>query len=59
MRKNPAAYHGGNRGINFGGLEESCYQESLASLREKTLGVVGKKRSRMTEERTRTKKLEN
>lgn len=23
--ENPTAYHGGNKGIDFGGLEESCY----------------------------------
>lgn len=58
--ENSTAYQGGNRGINFGGLEVGCcHQESLASVGEKSLGVVRKKRSRMTEERTRTKKLEN
>lgn len=42
--ENPTAYQGGNRGINVGGLEEGCYhQESLASVGEKSLGVVGKK----------------
>lgn len=59
--ENVTVYQGGNRGMNFGGLEEGSYhQQSLTSVREKLLGVVGKKtkKSRMTEERTRTEKLE-
>lgn len=42
--ENPRAYQGGNRGISFGGVEKGCYhQESLASVGEKPLEVVGKK----------------
>lgn len=53
-------YQGGNRGMNFGEVEEgNDHQESLESVREKPLGVVGKKKSRMTKERTRTEKFEN
>jgi len=41
--------------MNFGALEEGSYlQESLASVREKPLGVMERKKSRMIEERTRT-----
>lgn len=58
--ENATVYQGGNRGMNFGKLEEGSYhQKSLASVRDKTLGVVEKKKSRMIEERTRTEKLEN
>lgn len=45
--------------MNFGKLEEGSYhQESLASVRDETLGVMEKKKSRMIEERTRTETLE-
>lgn len=44
--ENATAYQGGNRGMNFGELEEGNYhQGSLANVRDKPLGIVGKKKA--------------
>lgn len=65
MRKeeNETKYQGGNKRVNFREPEEDSYhQESLASVRDKPLEIVGKKnkkQNKMTEERARIEKLEN
>lgn len=60
--ENETRYQGGNRRVNFREQEEGSYQQqSLASVRDKPLEIVGKKKkqNRMIEERTRTEKLAN
>lgn len=56
--ENPRACQGGNRGISFGGIEKGCSSGISGKCRRKIFGGCEKKRSRKTEERTRTKKLE-
>lgn len=55
------AYQGRNSGLNFGELKEGGYhQESLASIKDQSLMVFGKKEKiRMVEESTRTEKLKS